>query len=186
MGEELSKLVTTNIKQEDIFNVLVVIDLQKQFRDENGEYEKCIGYVKKRFEDSYILGTIFTNFNDSMYEKHLKWSGCKDVDYTDIEYPYHHLLLKRSYGINQNDGFVHSLGAILEFAEKQQNSCVPKIKYQLIGCDADACVLASAFELWDKGYDFEILSDYIYTTAEDIDKNMILKIMKRNFGDCVK
>jgi hypothetical protein len=62
----------------------------------------------------------------------------------------------------------------------------PVIRYQLIGCDADACLLASGFYLWDKGVEFEILSDYIYSNAKDVDIEQTMKIMRRNFGDCVK
>lgn len=181
---------SSNIYQPP-FVVLLVIDLQKQFKDDNGQYEKCIEYIKNHIDDNYVLGTVFINSDDSMYEKHLKWSGCKNVNYRfngmseDIEYPFHKLILKRGYGINI-DNQPSCFKDIYNFASKQQNCCVPTIQFQLMGCDADACVLASAFELWDKGYDFVILSDYIYTTAKEFDKDQIIKIMRRNFGDCVK
>lgn len=55
----------------------------------------------------------------------------------------------------------------------------------VMGCDSDACVLATAFSFWDKGYSFRILSDLVYTTADGFDNETIVKLMKRNFGDCV-
>lgn len=61
----------------------------------------------------------------------------------------------------------------------------PQLSFDIIGCDADACVMATAFTLWDKKADFRILSDYIYTTSEESTKEDVMKIMRRNFGDCV-
>ena len=59
----------------------------------------------------------------------------------------------------------------------------------IIGCDADACVMAICFQLWDLGYtNLHILTDYIYTTADDfygITREVWINIMRRNFGDCV-
>lgn len=57
----------------------------------------------------------------------------------------------------------------------------------VVGCDTDACVLALCFQLWDMGVNFEVLTDYVYTTSTNkavIDGS--IEIMKRNFGDCVK
>ncbi len=182
-----------NNSLEDVFNVIIAIDLQKQFKDDKGQYEKCLEFINSHIDDGYyILGTIFRNYDDSMFERHLNWSECKDVQYIfngmseDIEYPFHKLILKSGYGIDSDGYFVPSLNEIYKIAGKQQNRCCPNAKFYLIGCDADACVLATAFTLWDRRDDFVILSDYVYTTAKDYDVTDIFKIMKRNFGDCVR
>ena len=179
------------IKQNDVFKVLLVIDLQKQFKDKSGQYEKCVNFIKEHFNDYYVVGSLFRNYDDSMYEQHLGWSECKDVIYNysgispDVEYPYHKLLCKADhYGINAN-GVLDGLD-ICKAASEYTGDFMPKIKYYLIGCDADACVMASAFELWDRRYDFEILTDYIYTNAEEFSLEDVIKIMRRNFGNCVK
>jgi hypothetical protein len=182
------------MQENNIFNVLIVIDLQKQFKDDKGQYEKCIGYVKDHYNDSFVLGTVFKNSDGSMYEKHRGWSECKDVNYElsgksyDIEYPHHLLMQKNGYGIDKEGNFTMALDAIGRAAEEKFMYAYdrPEIRYQLIGCDADACILASGFYLWDKGMEFEILSDYIYSNAEDVDMTQTLKIMRHNFGDCVK
>lgn len=33
------------------FKVIIVIDLQKQFKDNNGQYKKCIDFVKSHIDD---------------------------------------------------------------------------------------------------------------------------------------
>ncbi len=176
---------------KDILNVIVAIDLQKQFKDNNGQYEKCMTFIKEHADDCYILGSVFKNFDDSMYEKHLHWSGCKDVQYSwngqspDIEYPYHNLILKSGYGLNSRGELNAAFGVIYDIAQARKDYSRLPVKSHLIGCDADACVLAAAFELWDRRCNFDILTDYIYTTAKDIDIETIKKIMIRNFGDCV-
>ncbi len=181
-----------NIKfEEDIFEILLIIDLQKQFKDECGEYEKCIDFVKAHTDDCYILGTVFFNTEGSLYEKHLDWTDCKDLQkYPDkileyIEYPFSKLIFKSGYGINSCENLDITLEEIFKIVSEKQNCDNPKIRFNIIGCDADACVLATAFNLWDKGYEFRILTDYIYTTAKDLNKKDILLLMLRNFGDCV-
>ena len=54
----------------------------------------------------------------------------------------------------------------------------------LIGCDTDACIFVNAANLFDKGYNFKILTEYIYSTSDN-DEGTILNILKRNFGDCI-
>ena len=152
--------------------ILLVIDLQRQFKDDNGQYEKCLKYISE-YKDKYdrIVGTLFRNTNDSMYEKKLDYGDCKKTSILDLDYRcYDEILIKNGY-ITNIDSLV-----------SRMKDCV----IDIIGCDADACVLATVFSLWDKGYNFNILTDYIYTTSKDIDKEDILRIMKRNFGKCVK
>lgn len=176
-----------NIKES--FKVIIAIDLQKQFKDNNGQYEKCLDYIKSHINDCYVLGTVFYNYDDSMYEKHLNWLECKDISLDDlsenVEYPFHKLILKSGYGLGSDNYFDFVLTEIYKIASEKQNSESPNIEFCLIGCDADACVLATAFTLWDKSLNFTILSDYIYTTAEDINIDNVLTIMRRNFGDCL-
>ena len=181
------------MENQSTFHVLVVIDLQKEFKDQNGMYEKCIDFIRQNIDNYYILGTVWKNFDNSKFERHLHYSECKDVEYLpvgpgispSIEYPFHELILKDGYGINSRGGFNYALDKIYKVASKQQNRCCPNIKFYLMGCDADACVLASAFTLWDRTSEFNIFTDLIYTTGgEDLLKHTI-KIMERNFGDCV-
>ena len=56
----------------------------------------------------------------------------------------------------------------------------------IIGCDSDACVLATCFALFDGGYQFKILTPYIYSTGGDVMHNEAYDIMVRNFGKAVK
>lgn len=159
--------------------ILLVIDLQKQFRDNEGCYEKCLQYIKKNQESYYIIGTLFRNSRDAMYTKHLCWDGCINASVQDVEYPFHKIIVKDGYSVDYEE----LMAAAREAAGPDEKD--PQMSFDIIGCDADACVMATAFTLWDKKADFRIISDHIYTTSEEFTKEDVLKIMRRNFGDCV-
>lgn len=161
-------------------NILLVIDLQKQFKDKNGCYEKCLNFIKQHQKDYYIIGTLFKNYKNSMYVKHLNYKDCMYSNLTDIEYPYNELIIKTGYSANQYDSLSYTITKLLN------ESCnLSDIQFNIIGCDSDACILSTAFSLWDKNYNFNIFSEYIYTTATDFTNDDVLKILKRNFGSVV-
>ena len=146
--------------------VLFIVDLQKQFKDSFGEYEKCLEYISaNRSSYDKIIATLFTQKNPNPnYIRKLDWEGCSDVDESDLEFALNDVtvITKNGYGLPDYD-------------------FDPNDEYFVMGCDADACVMAICFNLWDKGMNFTVLSDYVYTTGK-IPKNEILKMYKRNFG----
>ena len=171
--------------------ILLVIDLQKQFRDNNRNYERCIDYIKAHRNDYItVIGTYFINNDDSMYEKHLDWNGCMDVTASDLEYPYDAAYCKYSYSANAGEQAYNTMEYVLRNRDiiKPGTFAHPgdeEYPIYVIGCDSDACVLATAFSFWDKGYNFRILSDLVYTTADGFDNETVIKLMRRNFGDCI-
>ena len=180
---------------------LLVIDLQKQFRDKNGEYEKCLRFIEEHRKDyQFVFSTIFSqNVKDLKYEissdtngfvsrhflqanpnymLHLNWNGCKNVKNSDLEYIHSEdeecVIPKTGYGDNSKPPMLTTI------CFKRDD------EIHIIGCDLDACVMAICFQFWDAGYtNFKVLSEYCYTTAENFTKDDVLKIMRRNFGDCI-
>ena len=177
---------------------LLVIDLQKQFRDKNGEYEKCLRYIEEHRKDyQCIFSTVFSqNMKDNFcqnrhglglhhppqtnpnYMLHLNWNGCKDVTDSDLQYACPEdkewVIYKTGYSDNSEPSILTN--DCFEFDDE----------IHIIGCDLEACVMAICFQLWDAGYtNFKVLSEYCYTTAEDFTKEDVLKIMRSNFGNCI-
>lgn len=160
---------------------LLVIDLQKQFSDTNGQYEKCLQYIKQHHNDyDSVYATLFKQNIDKNpnYVKHLNWDGCKQVCENDLEYidalDCKNIIYKYGYGDTSEHQFLTT--ALFSFHDE----------IHIIGCDLDACIMAICFQLWDAGFNnFKVLTEYCYTTAKDINKEDIIKIMKRNFGDCI-
>lgn len=173
----------------DTVNILLVIDLQKEFKDNHGQYEKVLQFIKEHKTDyDYVVGTGFKNHPDSMYVRHLGYTDCmyisedsSKIDYPEPEYEYDALFMKQGYSISVRD----IIDFLCDVVLKRRVRGVLRSHFDIVGCDADACVLATAFSIWDSNNDFRILSDYIYTTSNDFSKEDVLKIMRRNFGDCV-
>lgn len=155
---------------------LLIIDLQKQFKDKEGLYEKCLSFIKENTKKyNMIYATIFCQTIDgetnSNYHEKLRWNGCNSCTESDLEIvPTSNIsiIFKNGYGIKNIDRFFKKGDEI-----------------DVIGCDADACIMAVCFQLWDMGINFRILTDYIYTTASNFTKSDVIKILKRNFGTCV-
>lgn len=171
---------------------LLIIDLQKQFADKydnNKNYNRCVDFIKSHKDDyDLCLATFFRqDVRNPNYELHFNWNGCEDSKFNDLEFIdtiksgqcEFHILPKNGYGFPANN--LEHLYACLPSSLEEH--------IDIIGCDADACVMAICFQLWDLGYtNLHILADYIYTTADDfygITREVWINIMRRNFGDCV-
>jgi len=155
--------------------VLLVVDLQKQFADgnDNVSCENIANYIKDNEKDyDYVIVTIFSQeiygYKNDLFSDKLHWDECASCGVDDLLINTNKklVLLKNSYGI--------TLKGILERED---------ITVDLVGCNADASILAICFRLWDNQYDFRVLSDYIY--SKNTDKGALVSLLKRNFGDCV-
>lgn len=147
--------------------VLLVIDLQKEFYSAE-KYEKVLNFIQSsKNEYDMILATIFKNYIDkNNFKEKLDWYDCKNTSLESIEFSPDEVIFKNTYGLNYSN-------------------LNKKYHYDIVGCDSDACIMATAFNLFDAGYDFSILSEYIYTSTNRFENETVIKMMKRNFGKCV-
>ena len=53
----------------------------------------------------------------------------------------------------------------------------------LCGIDIECCVLVTALNLFENGYNVFVLKDYVYCTHGEERKNNAIKILKRNIGE---
>lgn len=60
--------------------------------------------------------------------------------------------------------------------------------YTIIGCESEVCVLATAFQFYNIGYDFHILKDYIFTNNENpvINDAVVENLYSRQFGNVLQ
>lgn len=151
-------------------NILLVVDLQKQFKDKNEEkYNKVlqfINYNSHKFDR--VVASVFQNERGSMYEKLLKYTDCLDANASDIEFNADEVIEKRGYALN-----------VEEYIRKKDN-----VIY-IVGCDIDACVMATCFKLWDNKYNFAVIEDEVYTTSDRLKDKDMIEVLKRNFGGCI-
>lgn len=133
---------------------LIIIDVQNYFVNNTTKElpHKISSFIdKNNFE--FILFTQFVNQEDSNYIKQLAWREC----FTSPEIDIHPQLAK--YAANNNVFVKHSYSI---FKSNKLVSFLKKNNIQtlyLCGIDTDSCVLASAFEAFDFGYDIKILMD---------------------------
>lgn len=141
-------------------NILLIVDVQKQF--ETRGYDECIRYIEKHRDDyDKIIATVFVNrpVENPNFKKKLGYKKCKDATSYDIEFCADQIFMKSGYAI--------------PWGVFGKNDHV-----DVIGTEADACVLGTCFSLWDDGVDFDILWDYVF--GGDVDA--VKKIAKKNFG----
>ena len=151
-------------------NILLIIDVQKEFKDTKGKYQKCIDYIEQ-YKDEYdkTYATLFINNPkvNNQFIKQLKWKDCKKASIDDsIEFDTKNIDIVYKYGYAFHKDFFSA-----------------KDKITIIGCDIDACVLATCFSLWDENIEFRILKDYVYTTNKTYGWRDVENIFIRNFGN---
>ena len=149
-------------------NILLIVDLQKEYKDNKGRYNKCIDYINK-YKDQYdkVVATLFVNdkAENSSFIKKLKYKECQNIDYSSLEFNLDDVQIVYKYGYSLPMGFFNK-----------------KDNIYIIGCETDACILANCFTLWDDNINFNILTDYIYTTNTNYNKKVIEQLYIRNFG----
>lgn len=155
---------------------LVVIDVQKYFlNDYTQDLPGKIADFIKHNQFDFLLFTKHINTPDSNFVKQLNWSEMQSAPDTDILPELTEFLTdknvftKNTYSIFKAPGFINFL---------KQNSIT---KLWLCGIDTDACVLASAYEAFDLGYEVKVLKDlarghdgeeYDVAARKLIDKNI--------------
>ncbi len=155
-------------------NVLVVIDVQTCFVNKNTKDlpKKIANIIGKTFD--YVIFTKFINKKYSNFFKLLNYKKCRSSPEIDI----HPALLRFT---NENNVFNKTSYSI--FKSKKLVTFLKKNKINTIylcGIDIDACVLASAFEAFDRGYKVKVLESFAKShSGEEFDK-AAQKIIKKN------
>jgi len=154
--------------------ILLVVDLQRQFIDKNGQYEKILDYVKSTKYDG-VYGTIFSQkFISVMNPNFRRYLNCNEAiacDNRDVEYIYNDVYIKTGYAVN-----------VYEFL--RDNGIDKETHIDIVGCGLSS-IMAVSSRLWDMFCDFSILSEYTYDTCFESFKDY-KGILIHNFGTAVK
>lgn len=152
--------------------MLLVIDLQKSFINPNTEFliSKIDSLVNSGSYDLVVF-TKFINDNDSMWVKKLNYKGCISLE-------------DRKIMIDTKDNIVLEKSLYTAYSTNLINLInLFKIdEVHLCGIDTECCVLKTAFDLFENGYNIKVLSSYSACThGEESNKNA-LDIIARNIG----
>ena len=164
-------------------NILLVIDLQEQNRDALLHCETVKDFIRTHQHDyDEIIFTVFSQHSldsdceyHTGYHKYLDWDDCAECNTTD-------LMIDPVIGVDVNTRVLvkNTYAAKLPDDLKPDNCHI-----DIIGCDMDAGIMATAFKLWDEQWDFNIPINFVYTTAKNRNYLELKKIYKRNFGHLV-
>ena len=154
-------------------NLLLVIDLQKAFINENtvDVVEKINNLIKDNKYDKVVF-TRFINSDDSIWVKKLKYKECVSDESKRIV-------------IDTNNNLVIDKNIYSAFTEqlKKYISDNKIDNIYLCGIDTDCCVLKTAFDLFENGYNVYVLKDFCACTHGNVMHNNAIEILKRNIGD---
>jgi len=133
---------------------LIIIDVQNYFVNELTKLipENIVKHLNKADYD-YIVFTKFINKEGSNFFKLLNWKKMPSGYETEI----HNSLIKF---VDKNNVFTKNSYSI--FKARGLNNFLKKNKVGalfLCGIDTEACVLASAFEAFDLGFDVKIIKE---------------------------
>lgn len=155
-------------------NALVVIDVQNYFVGKGDDLPQRIAAFIENHTFDFVLFTKFVNHADSNFFKVLKWKKCFGSPDTDIhpllstyakKYP---VFEKSTYSIFKSKKFV-------QFLKKHNITTV-----FLCGMDSDGCVLASAYDGFDRGYHIEVIKELCRSHHGDKLNTAALQIIKMN------
>lgn len=154
---------------------LAVIDVQNYYINSYTESlpAKIAEHIKGNIYD-FVLFAKFVNNKSSSLSQYFDWHNMMGGDDTDICLELKNFVTdnnvfeKSYYSIFKNEHFVNFL---------KENDIY---KIFLCGFDTDACILASAFDGFDKGYEISILKELSKShSGEEFDKASI-KIIEHN------
>lgn len=133
-------------------SALIVIDVQNYFVNEKtkGLPNKIANFIEKNKFD-FVLFTQFVNKDNSNFVKLLNWEKCFSSPDIDI----HKTLRRFSTSKNTFKKTAYSMFKAEGFTDflKKNNIGILSV----CGIDTDSCVLASAYDAFDLGYQLKVI-----------------------------
>ncbi|MBI4223611.1 MAG: cysteine hydrolase [Deltaproteobacteria bacterium] len=155
--------------------VLIVVDVQNYFVNEHTATlpAKIAKYLNEH-SFPHILFTRTVNHPNSFFVKRLGWKKCFETPEIDI----HETLLpfaKQAVIFDKATYSIFKYAPLLQFLRKNEIQ-----KMSLCGIDTDACILASAYDGFDLGYEVSILSELTASHYGEVFMEAALKIIRKN------
>lgn len=153
-------------------SLLLVIDLQNAFINKKTQnLPQKIEKIIKTKKYNEVAFTKFINSKDSIFVKKLNYNRCLDSD--DVK-----IVIDTGDNKVINKTIYSTVNAeLIKFIKEK---AIDKIF--LCGIDTECCILKTAFDLFELGYDVYVLKDYCGCTHGKIRHNNALNILKRNIG----
>lgn len=136
-----------------------------------------IGNLLEREEYDAVIATKFTNVKGSSYDKLLNWQGMledKDKELLPIVEQYSDCIISKCSYSCVNVNFIQSLVALCDGLPEEVT---------IVGVDTDACVLATAIDLFEMGIRPVIIEDCVYSSGGEKYHDAGMLLLKRSIGE---
>lgn len=154
--------------------LLLIIDVQEQFMARADEGLRFCEKIEKLQDDyGHVAISRFVNNQQTFWVKYLEWNKMMEGDDGTK------LAIKPKEGafIYKNDTFSSVNKSLKSYLDKNNIE-----EIHLCGVDTDACILGTAFALWDLKISFKILIDHCISSAGENIHSGAQHIMNKNFG----
>lgn len=149
-------------------NILLAVDVQKEFRDQDGRYERIVSYIQNAAgKYDRVYATVCANRPDSPFVKNKVWFDCIG-GVEPLAFQPDAAFVKYGYGF-------------LDYSWLS-----PEDHYDIIGFNTDCCVLKVALDLFDRGYDFHVLTEYCYSSSGGEEHRRGVAVLKDLLGQMVR
>lgn len=147
---------------------LIVVDLQKGFNPPAEQFEGIRAILG---EYDVIIATQFFNKVWSLFETELNYTLCqRGSPESEIVIPLNPNLVFDRFGYGLNMHHIEKLKAL------------PVMRWDVVGCDTEACVLSTCYDMWNYGIKFRVLKDLCTSSGGQECHDAAITIMKRSFG----
>ncbi len=154
-------------------SLLLVIDLQKSFINDNTKI--ILNKINKLLDESKYDKVVFTKFinsTNSIWFTKLNYKECITEESKKIQ-------------IDTRDNKIIDKTIYSSLGDELKKYIIDNMidKIYLCGIDTECCVLKTAVDLFENGYDVYVLKDYC-ACMEGIERyNNAIEILKRNIGN---
>ena len=147
-------------------NVLLVVDVQPDFVEDKEVYNKIVEYITtNRREYASVISCITRPQATEQFNKYLNWDAI--LAKRPIEFKSDMDIIKNQYGLNSY-------------------TSIPKdCHIDVIGMDTDKNVLKVAYDLFDRRYDFSVLTQYCYSSGGKEINQKAIDVMRSNLGRAI-
>ena len=147
--------------------ILLAVDVQKEFRDQDGQYDRIVSYIKNAAgKYDRIYATVCANKPDTPFVKNNVWLDCLD-GVEPLAFSPDKVFVKYGYGF-------------LDYSWLD-----PEDQYDIIGFNTDCCVWKVALDLFDRGYAFHVLTDYCYSSTGEEEHRRGVAVLRDLLGQMV-
>lgn len=147
---------------------LIVVDLQHAFSPPD-DVVQGIAEILPQYD--VVIATQYLNKKWSMFETELGYTKCqigsRDAEIVIPLRP-RAVFDRFSYGLQQDH-----IDRLKEF---------PVLRWDIVGCDTEACVLATCYNLWDNEIKFRVLKHLCHSSGGQECHEAGLTIMRRSLG----